>query len=268
MDGITTSVIPKQVLQQSEKLASTDTGSDQNKNVFDSDGLPAVQAGSQPPSGVHVRLKSDSSDGDDVFLDSPCLTSTNGRCSVVCKSGCDSRSTDKDADSVSSCDLTDSGFLDEGLCGRGAVSPSPSLCSPNPEGDRDSLLSSSVDSTSQEETGLGSSIDGSSNSILPGSLPSPMPLSSCNLPKPDKLQLAEPLKRAPLASMENGSFDSDSEDSEVTTQSSDSTHSDEVRITTEQYSPRPAWETKQEQVNVAKTSESSIVTSGTSSGTC
>lgn len=268
VDGITTSVIPKQVLQQSEKLASTDTGSDQNKNVFDSDGLPAVQAGSQPPSGVHVRLKSDSSDGDDVFLDSPCLTSTNGRCSVVCKSGCDSRSTDKDADSVSSCDLTDSGFLDEGLCGRGAVSPSPSLCSPNPEGDRDSLLSSSVDSTSQEETGLGSSIDGSSNSILPGSLPSPMPLSSCNLPKPDKLQLAEPLKRAPLASMENGSFDSDSEDSEVTTQSSDSTHSDEVRITTEQYSPRPAWETKQEQVNVAKTSESSIVTSGTSSGTC
>ncbi|XP_042865234.1 protein phosphatase 1 regulatory subunit 37 homolog [Penaeus japonicus] len=267
VDGITTSVIPKQVLQQAEKFTSTEPVSDQNKNVFDSDSLPAVQAGPQPPSGVHVRLKSDSSDGDDVFLDSPCLAS-NGRCSVVCKSGCDSRNMDKDADSVSSCDLTDSGFLDEGVCGRGGVSPSPSLSSPNPEGDRDSLLSSSVDSTSQEDTGLGSSIEGNSNNNSPGSLPSPTPLSSCNLPKSDKLQLAEPLKRAPLASMENGSFDSDSEDSEVTTQSSDSTHSDEVRITTEQYSPRPAWETKQEQVNVAKTSESSIVTSGTSSGTC
>ena len=49
------------------------------------------------------------------------------------------------------------------------------------------------------------------------------------------------INKAPLASIENGSFESDSEDSELTTQSSDSTHSDEVRITAEVLEPQQAW---------------------------
>ncbi|KAB7503205.1 Protein phosphatase 1 regulatory subunit 37 [Armadillidium nasatum] len=48
--------------------------------------------------------------------------------------------------------------------------------------------------------------------------------------------------KAPLASIEGGSVDSDSEDSDLMTQSSDSTRSDEVRISVEESTPPlPAW---------------------------
>ncbi|KAL7635196.1 UNVERIFIED_CONTAM: hypothetical protein RMT77_014182 [Armadillidium vulgare] len=50
------------------------------------------------------------------------------------------------------------------------------------------------------------------------------------------------IQKAPLASIEGGSVDSDSEDSDLMTQSSDSTRSDEVRISVEESTPPlPAW---------------------------
>ncbi|XP_068215143.1 protein phosphatase 1 regulatory subunit 37-like [Palaemon carinicauda] len=206
-------------------------------------------------SGHIVRLKSDS-DSDDVFLDSTNSSNGSGWSEAGSQRGVlrssvndnNNSSAEKDNDSVSSSELTDSGFLDDSVCGMGRVggSCSPSPSSPHLEGDRDSLLSSSVDSTSQEDAGLGSSISTSSN--LQTSPVPPVPMLPCTAQPRAHSAVPEPLKRAPLAAMENGSFDSDSEDSEVTTQSSDSTHSDEVRITTEQLSPRPAWGTKPEHV--------------------
>ncbi|KAK7070928.1 hypothetical protein SK128_002791, partial [Halocaridina rubra] len=194
-----------------------------------------------------VRLKSDS-DSDEVFVESTNLNSNSG--SSIKSSSFENSGGEKDNDSLSSCELTDSGFLDDSMCGgnRGGVgcSISSGTCSPHPEGDRDSLLSSSVDSTSQEDAGLNSSMSCSSN--FQSTLPSVSSLLSCSVQHPVQPIPAETLKRAPLAAMENGSFDSDSEDSEVTTQSSDSTHSDEVRIMTEQLIPRPAWELKQDSV--------------------
>ncbi|KAG7166182.1 protein phosphatase 1 regulatory subunit 37-like [Homarus americanus] len=236
-------------------------------------GLPEDQSRlpQRPLSGHVVRLKSDG-DSDDVFVDAVSLKTSSSECqrrelvsqrnmAVYKPSQVESHKSDKDSDSLSSSDLTDSGFLDEGVCSRGGGSPSPSPSSPHPEGDRDSLLSSSVDSTSQEDTSLGLSVD---NSTMQSSLPS-IPLLPCTLQQTDLLPLNEPPKRAPLAAMENGSFDSDSEDSELTTQSSDSTHSDEIRITTEQYEPRPAWGSKQEPAEV--TINSKALTSSGSPGT-
>lgn len=246
-----------------------------SKNMFLSksgDGLvtspsmPGTKSSDSLPEGHHkvpgslsghiVRLKSDS-DSDDVFLDSANSSNISGWSEVGSQRGLlrssvnesNSSSTEKDNDSVSSSELTDSGFLDDSVCGVGRVggSCSPSPSSPHPEGDRDSLLSSSVDSTSQEDAGLGSSISSSSN-LQTSPIPSTVPMLPCTAQPMVHSAVPEPLKRAPLAAMENGSFDSDSEDSEVTTQSSDSTHSDEVRITTEQLSPRPAWGSKQEPV--------------------
>ncbi|KAK3860661.1 hypothetical protein Pcinc_033301 [Petrolisthes cinctipes] len=174
------------------------------------------------------------------------MSSSQRSLNVYRNSVSESQRSERDSDSVSSSDLTDSGFLDEGRGSESSMSPSPS--SPHPEGDRDSLLSSSVDSTNQEESGLG----------LPLSTSQPSsPLIPCNI---QPFSLHDPPKRAPLAAMENGSFDSDSEDSEVTTQSSDSTHSDEVRITAEQYQPKPAWGSKPDTAEVSVTQET--LTSG------
>lgn len=177
---------------------------------------------------------------------------------AVFKNNAEGQKSEKDCDSPNLSELTDSGFLDEGSCGRssGSVSPSPSTGShhPMPEGDRDSLLSSSMDSTSQEDTGLGLPMQGSE----PAS-----PVAPCSMQQFDIHSVHDPPKRAPLAAMENGSFDSDSEDSELMTQSSDSTHSDEVRITTEQFEPRAAWGSKPEQQQVCVASE---VTAPTESG--
>ncbi|XP_071541040.1 uncharacterized protein [Panulirus ornatus] len=234
-------------------------------------GLPEDQIRPHQLSGHVVRLKSDG-DSDDVFIDAVNISTTSlesQRQKLVTQSSTtlyksnlpESQKNEKDSDSLSSSDLTDSGFLDEGVCGKGSGSLSPSPSTSHPEGDRDSLLSSSVDSTSQEDTGLSLSI---SSSSIQGSLPS-IPLLTSTLQQSDLCSLNEPPQRAPLAAMENGSFDSDSEDSELTTQSSDSTHSDEVRITTEQYEPRPAWGSKPEPTEVAVNSEA-LTTSG-SSGT-
>lgn len=235
-------------------------------------GLPEDQIRSHHQlSGHVVRLKSDG-DSDDVFIDAVNINTTSLECQQqksptqgntnLYKSNLpESQKNDKDSDSLSSSDLTDSGFLDEGVCGKGGGSLSPSPSTTHPESDRDSLLSSSVDSTNQEDTGLGLSINSSSKQ---GSVPS-IPLLTSTLQQSELCSLNEPPQRAPLAAMENGSFDSDSEDSELTTQSSDSTHSDEVRITTEQYEPRPAWGSKQEPTEVAVNSEA--LTASGSSGT-
>ena len=233
-----------------------------------SNSLPEGQRAQPVPLSGHViRLKSDS-DSDDVFVD---MTSSNNgsgwpdpfsqRSGGACvRSGVsDGNNAEKDNDSVSSSELTDSGFLDDSVCGTGRVgggSCSPSPSSPHPEGDRDSLLSSSVDSTSQEDAGLASSISSSTSSsssshLQTSPIPSTIKMLPCAMHPLVHPGMTEPLKRAPLASMENGSFDSDSEDSEVTTQSSDSTHSDEVRITAEQFAPRPAWGPKQDPVEEA-----------------
>lgn len=180
---------------------------------------------------------------------------------AVFKNNAEGQKSEKDCDSPNLSELTDSGFLDEGNCGRssGSVSPSPSPGSPHPapEGDRDSLLSSSMDSTSQEDTGLGLPMQESE----PAS-----PVVSCNIQQFDIHSVHDPPKRAPLAAMENGSFDSDSEDSELMTQSSDSTHSDEVRITTEQMEPRAAWGSKPEQPPVSVASEVMAAPAPTESG--
>ena len=180
---------------------------------------------------------------------------------TVLKGNTECQKLDKDCDSPNPSELTDSGFLDEGNCGRssGSASPSPGASSPRSvhEGDRDSLLSSSVDSTNQEDTGLGLPMEDSEPAI---------PVSPCNVQQFDIHSIHEPPKRAPLAAMENGSFDSDSEDSELMTQSSDSTHSDEVRITTEQIEPRQAWGSKPEQPQVGIASEAVISPGVTESG--
>lgn len=241
-----------------EKNGDSELKCQQNKLVgCKSAGLPEDQKQPHVLSGQFVRLKSEG-DGDDVFVDIVAIKNTSSefqrkdlvpqRNVAACKTDpVESRRSDKDSDSLSLSDLTDSGFLDEGMCGsRGGGSHTPSPSSPHHEGDRDSLLSSSMDSTSQEDTGLGLPIDSSS---VKSSLTSIPPV-TCHLQQSDVHSLSDPPKRAPLAAMENGSFDSDSEDSELTTQSSDSTHSDEVRITTEQYEPKPAWGSKQESAEV------------------
>ncbi|KAA0190003.1 hypothetical protein HAZT_HAZT001002 [Hyalella azteca] len=67
--------------------------------------------------------------------------------------------------------------------------------------------------------------------------------SSVQNASPSVCEVTRQTKRAPLATIENGSLDTDSEDSELTTQSSDSTHSDEVRITLMEAAAEPlkAW---------------------------
>ncbi|XP_045617139.2 LOW QUALITY PROTEIN: protein phosphatase 1 regulatory subunit 37 homolog [Procambarus clarkii] len=228
------------------------------------------KSSSQPEDQVHpqhqssglVRLKSEV-ESDDVFVDAINFKTASSECqrkdlasqrnrATYKTSPVESQRSEKNSDSLSSSDLTDSGFLDEGVCGRGVESLALSPSTPHPESDRDSLLSSSMDSTSQEDTGLSLAIDRSS--VILSSTPC-IPLLACQPQQSDLLLLNEPPKRAPLASMENGSFDSDSEDSELTTQSSDSTHSDEVRITTEQYEPIPAWGSKQEPTEVTISSQ-------------
>lgn len=193
--------------------------------------------------------------------ESPRQEQSSQKSLAVIKNNTEGQKGEKDCDSPNLSELTDSGFLDEGNCSRSSasVSPTPSPSSPHsaPEGDRDSLLSSSVDSTSQEDTGLG--------------LPTPesepaSPVVPCSIQQFDIHSVHDPPKRAPLAAMENGSFDSDSEDSELMTQSSDSTHSDEVRITTEQVEPRPAWGSKPEQPQISVSSEVMAAPGPTESG--
>ncbi|CAL4073809.1 unnamed protein product, partial [Meganyctiphanes norvegica] len=195
-----------------------------------------------------TRLESDGSSGsDDVFVDPPNSVTGSTKISKKDVTNPQAGNNQSTVSNLNVSDLTDSGYHDDNGGGRSPVpsgsSSSPSVC----EGDRDSLLSSSMDSSSQEDTGLGSSLDSTT-------MPTLTTTSSSNIQPPNHTIQHTSIRKAPLAAMENGSFDTDSEESEITTQSSDSTHSDEVGITTEQIvAPRLAWADKtlqQTQINV------------------
>ncbi|KAF2354914.1 Leucine-rich repeat [Trinorchestia longiramus] len=233
-----------------------------------------------------VKIRTDSSESDDVFVDSV-FSQSDTNSSVTLRA--DQKTTGAVVSPVfrSRRDLTDSGFLEETAADfEDAVSNLP--VRPVHDGDRDSLFSNTSDPDGhspltplpptdsgemlpvspklQEAAALPSIRDppSSKSGEFLSSLPSRLGVlfrgidrgTSSNL----KLQsfdenrfldgssscvgeVTSQPKRAPLASMENGSMDTDSEDSEVTTQSSDSTHSDEVRITSVEAAVEPvqAW---------------------------
>ncbi|XP_076032856.1 uncharacterized protein LOC143020367 [Oratosquilla oratoria] len=195
-----------------------------------SDNLPSASPAYL--SGHFVRLKSDSSDSDDVFLDSS---------KPEVKESSDPKDSSMPSNAFASdtlghpsrSDLTDSGFMDTSFTENKETLALPKVSQKvaTTEGDADSLLSSSIESGQGLSMESGQVVSSEKSDVSRVTL----------LPHP-----VEPIKRAPLASMENGSFDSDSEDSDLLTQSSDSTHSDEVRIATDQNKPLVAWGAKAE----------------------
>lgn len=239
-------------------------------------------------SQAFMKAKTDSTESDDVFVDS--VTSQTETVKIrksIAKSESCFRGLSPNTGSRR--ELTDSGFLEEPNSEfEDALSTFTSKPTSFRDDDRDSLFSNTSDP------------DGNSplHPVPPVTKSAALPTLSADIPqllvspslkksepdisfmsfKPAQIRkspvssrmelkcskndntLTQPFQRAPLASMENGSFDTDSEDSELTTQSSDSTHSDEVRINVEQCLPQQAWCTssKDDNPNIHKGVDSFI----------